>query len=130
MKNIEQQLEILSKTITKLIESSDCSKKEIASKTGLSINTINNCTKGQNMNVSSLLKIASVLGMNIKDFVNAIEDDLPQISPEIRTISTERIKEAKESGQTEDQIAWRMGKDSTKQNLDTDMVTMDNLLEY
>ena len=113
-----------------MVKDSDISKSQIASKTGLSVNTVNNCIKGQNINLSSLLKITSVLGMNIKDFVNSIEEDLPQISPEIRTISTEGIDKAKESGQTEDQIAWRMGKELTEESdVDIDMITIDNLLE-
>tara|TARA_Y100000310_G_C20542970_1_gene744222 strand:- start:567 stop:962 length:396 start_codon:yes stop_codon:yes gene_type:complete len=130
MKNIDQQIEILSKTISKLMEDSGISKNQIANKTGLSVNTINNCTKGQNINLSSLLKITSVLGMNIKDFVNSIEEDLPQISPEIRTVSTEGIAKVKELGQTEEQIAWKMGKELVNDiNTDIDTVTMDNLLE-
>jgi len=125
---IKQQIEVLASTLTSMIKDSRITKREIATKTDLSINTVINCLKGKSMNFKSLLKICYALGMNLEDLVKAATKNFPVVTVGIKTISSSGIQSAVDDGQSKDQVEWRMGKDSddAEEKSDEDKLSTSN----
>jgi lambda repressor-like predicted transcriptional regulator len=111
---VEQTISIISNVIRTKLALSDIKKKDVAYQTGLSVNTINNCLSGKNVNISSVLKIAYSLGMNFTDIADAMSSDKTNIVPvsenKVRSVSIEKVSEVKdETGASIEQLSWRMG---------------------
>ena len=111
---IEQQISIISNVIRTKLALSDIKKKDVAYQTGLSVNTINNCLGGKNVNISSVLKIAYSLGMNFTDIADAMSSDKTNVVPvsenKVRSVSIEKVSEVKdETGASVEKLSWRMG---------------------
>lgn len=111
---VQQQIDIISNRLRTKLELSDIKKKDIAYQTDLSINTINNCLKGKNVNISSILKIAYSLGMNFVDLANLTSSEktnaVPAVETKVRSVSIDKVAEVKEeTGAPVEQLSWRMG---------------------
>lgn len=112
--SIEQQIGIISSVLRTKLALSDIKKKDVAYQTDLSVNTINNCLRGKNVNISSVLKIAYSLGMNFTDIADTMSSDKTKVIPvsdhKIRSVSVEKVSEVKdETGASVEQLSWRMG---------------------
>ena len=112
--SIEQKISIISNVLRTKLALSDIKKKDVAYQTDLSVNTINNCLRGKNVNISSVLKIAYSLGMNFTDIADAMSSDKTNVIPvsenKIRSVSVEKVSEVKdETGASVEQLSWRMG---------------------
>lgn len=113
IKIVTQSTELISKAIAKLINEGNIKKTDIASKTGLSINTVNNLIAGKNPTLSSIILIADCLGMNIRQLIAYTEDNINKFpaseytSVSSSTLSASTIK-AKASEQSNAQIAMRV----------------------
>ena len=117
---IQDQIAILGNGARAIIKARDLKKKQIAAKTQLSVNTINNFIQGKNINLGSLLKIAWVMGMNLPDFIVEAENivkPFPEspLDPNVEeksepAVDTTAVQEELEtSGIGANQLAFRMG---------------------
>lgn len=111
---VVEQINIISNVLRTKLALSDIKKKDVSSQTQLSVNTINNCLSGKNVNISSVLKIAYALGMNFTDLSDAMTSDKTNIVPiaesKVRSISIEKVAEVQEeTGASVKQLSWRMG---------------------
>jgi transcriptional regulator with XRE-family HTH domain len=112
--SVQAQINILATTIKQKLALSEIKKKAVADKTGLSVNTINNCLRGQNVNIASLLKIAYVLGMNFSDLAAETSGtDMPVAQGSMRSVSIQKVHETmEETGSSKEQMEWRLGVDT------------------
>jgi DNA-binding phage protein len=78
MFEVHEQNDLIAAGIAKKIRLTNISKTEIKEKCNISINTINNCLKGNNVNLRSVLAIMAALGMNLKEFVEFAEKNLKE----------------------------------------------------
>ena len=67
---MDYNIVIISKVIYSRYKQGKFSKRDLANKTGLSLNTINNTLNGKNSTVNTLFKLMECLGMNLEDIVN------------------------------------------------------------
>jgi transcriptional regulator with XRE-family HTH domain len=110
----EDQIINIGKALKKKVVALGISKKELAEKADVSLNTINNCIAGRNSNLKSLINVLQVMGVNIVDFMKEVtpEDISPlEVAPEeTEAMDPEVIeKEIEETGQTAEQLASRTG---------------------
>lgn len=117
MEHIQAQITIIAKAIAKALSLSDKNKKVIAAEQKLSVNTINNCVNGKNVNMKSILAIADSLGMNIKELIEFAEKEIeaiPASDDTPRAVDTEAVREAVDGGVSPEQLAMRMGEEDTE----------------
>ncbi len=67
---MDSNIVIISKVIYSRYKQGKFSKRDLANKTGLSLNTVNNTLNGKNSTVNTLFKLMECLGMNLEDVVN------------------------------------------------------------
>lgn len=116
-----QTTENISKAIAKLIAEGNVKKTDIADKTGLSINTVNNLIAGKNPTLSSIILIADCLGMNIKQLIQYTEDYVAKFpSSEYASVSSSTLSPTtlrdKSATQSPSQLAMRTGTTTEKVN--------------
>jgi hypothetical protein len=109
---MQQTIDVISKVIHAKYKSSQLTKKDIANKTGLALNTINNAITGKNMTLSSMLQIMDVLGMNLKDLIMEAEKmglTFPKPCTQSKHVNVDEVTKATAEGQSTMQVAARMG---------------------
>ena len=112
---VSEQISIISKVLRTKLALSEIKKKDIAIQTDLSVNTINNCLSGKNVNISSVLRIAYSLGMNFINLADAVRSQdktnaVPVSENKVRSVSIEKVAEVQEdTGASVEQLGWRMG---------------------
>jgi len=109
---MDETIEIISKVIVARWRSTNITKKELKEKTGLALNTINNALSGKNLTLSSLLRLADALGLNLKQIVEEAEKMklvFPKAGSSPMSVKTEKINDLVTSGLSTMQIAARMG---------------------
>jgi len=123
--SVDAQVRAIGKTIQVEIDACDHKKTRLAEESGLSVNTINNAIAGKNINIQSLVQIAWVLGYNMSDFMDLVathagdipdspQDDVQEAAEE-PVLDAEAIRAKMETaGQSEDQMAARVGRDDLK----------------
>ena len=109
--SVQLQINILATTIKQKLALSEIKKKTVADETGLSVNTINNCLRGRNVNIISLLNIAYVLGKNFSDLAAETSAlDMPMAQSSMRSVSIQKVhKTMEETGSAKEQMEWRLG---------------------
>lgn len=119
---IMDQTAIIGQALRSIMKSRAVNKRDLANKTGLSANTINNLLRGNNSNTQSLLTMLSALGYNLQDFAaelgtisdpmpksRALERDKESDSPQLNIpAATAAIQQGTIS---KDQMAMRLGLD-------------------
>jgi DNA-binding Xre family transcriptional regulator len=63
------------KKLWKMLIDRDIKRSELAKKTGLSGSTLTKLTRGENVNISVLIKICAVLKCTLDDIVELVPDD-------------------------------------------------------
>lgn len=111
---MKTNIEIISKVISKKYQGSNLSKHDIALKTGLSQNTINNAIHGKNLTLNTMDKILEVFGMSIEDLVNEAKGmghpfQRPQSKITVPTVDIKAVKTRMANGETTLQIASKLG---------------------
>lgn len=109
---MEETIEIISKVIVARYKSTNITKKELKEKTGLALNTINNALMGKNLTLSSLLRLADALGLNLRQIVEEADKmklSFPKAGSTPMSVKTEKAHDLLTSGQSTMQIAARMG---------------------
>jgi transcriptional regulator with XRE-family HTH domain len=66
---MESQVVIINKVLQNTYKTNKVSKRDIAMKTGLSLNTINNALNGKNLTLNTVFKIMECFDMNLEDIV-------------------------------------------------------------
>jgi transcriptional regulator with XRE-family HTH domain len=108
---MDSNVTIISKVISNKYDSSKLSKREIALKTGLSRNTVNNALTGKNLTVNTLFKIMECLDMNLEDVVNEAKKmnlSFPKTSNKSQ-LNSDQVKKLLDGGNTIAQIAAKLG---------------------
>jgi len=109
---ITDTIEIVSKVIHAKYKSSQLTKKDIAEKTNLALNTINNAITGKNMTLNSMLLIMDALGMNMKDLVDEAEKlglKFPKPGAKPVGVNVPEVKKLLDQGQSTMQVAAKIG---------------------
>lgn len=108
---MDSNITIISKVIAAKNKSSNLSKRDIALKTGLSRNTVNNALTGKNLTVNTLFKIMECLGMNLEDVVNEAKTmnlSFPKTSNIGSGLNNDQVKKLLNDGNSIAQIAKKL----------------------
>lgn len=103
---------VISKVIYNKYEETKISKRDLALKTGLSLNTVNNALSGKNLTVNTLFKIMECLGLNLEDVVNEAKKmnlSFPKISTTSDKLNSDQVKKLIDSGKSISQVAKQLG---------------------
>lgn len=66
---MDNNISIIAKVIAAKYKSTKMSKRDIALKTNLSLNTVNNALQGKNLTLNTVFKIMDVFGMSLEDVI-------------------------------------------------------------
>ncbi len=108
---MDSNVTIISKVIAAKYTSSTLSKRDIALKTGLSRNTVNNALVGKNLTVNTLFKIMECLNMNLEDVVSEAKKmniSFPKTN-NTSQLNNEQVKSMLDKGQSIAEIAKKLG---------------------
>jgi len=109
---MQATIDIIGQVLYAKYKSSQLSKRELADRTGLALNTVTNAVSGKNLTLISMLKIMDALGINLSDLVSEAEKmglQFPKPGEAPPTINTDKVKEMIDEGQSTLQVASRLG---------------------
>lgn len=123
---MDSNILIMTKVISNAYESSKMSKREIAQKTGLSLNTVTNTLSGKNSTTNTLFKMMDCLGLTLEDIVTkakALGLSFQKPKPVKGKLNNEVVKKLLDGGKTIPEIAKMMGCEEAdvKENLQQQM---------
>jgi len=133
---MESNLSIFCKVIHSKYKQSKLSKRDIATKTGLSLNTINNSLSGKNSTMNTMFSLMECLGMNLEDVVaeakkmnlsfpksTAANTNTSTTASSANVINDDQVKTMLDSGLNISEVAKKLGVAETEivQNLQAQM---------
>jgi NACalpha-BTF3-like transcription factor len=112
--SVEKQIELIGKLISNKLAAKRLQKSKVAENCEISVNTLNNAIRGNNINMRTFLLIFESMGMTILDVADELRKhySVPSPSNKLETdepeFDTDAIKSEVEETNV-DQVSWRAG---------------------